>query len=126
MQHGAALRAESFSPEQVAALAAGDYRGAGLSPADAAIAAFAAAVVTRSDELTQSDIDALRRHGLEDAEIFDVILAATARVFWSRTCDAIDFEPSARWVERTRALFGEDVFVALTVGRPFAAATVGA
>ncbi len=120
------LRADAFTPEQVAALAAGDYTGAGLSPADAAIAAFAAAVVMRSDELAQAEVDALRQHGLDDAEIFDVVLAATARVFWSRTCDAIGYEPPAWWVERTRARFGEEVFAELTVGRPFAEAEGGA
>ena len=119
MQHGAVLRADAFTPAQVAALAAGDYPSAGLDARDEAIARFAAAVVTRAEELRQADFDALRAHGLDDGEVFDVVLAATARVFWSRTNDAIGYDPPSWWVTRSRAAFGEDVFRALTVGRPF-------
>ena len=119
MQHGAALRAESFSTEQVAALAAGDYEAAGLDARDTAIARFVAAVVTHAEELSQSDIDALRAHGLDDGEVFDVVLAAAARVFWSRTNDAIGYDPPAWWVTRSREAFGAEVFRALTVGRSF-------
>jgi uncharacterized peroxidase-related enzyme len=118
VQHGAALHANAFTVDHVAALAAGNYGAAGLSPAEEAIAAFAERVVSRSDELTQADVDRLRAHGLEDTEIFDVVLAATARIFFSRTCDAIGYEPPDWWVERSVSLFGEEVFQALTVGRP--------
>lgn len=113
------LRSEFLTAEQVAAVAAGDYRGAGLDTAEAAICAFAEAVVLRANEVTQADIDALRTHGLDDGEVFDIVLAATAWPFWSRANDAIGYEAPAWWVRRTRAAFGDDICRALTVGRPF-------
>jgi len=69
--------------------------------------------------VTQGDIDTLRALGLDDAEIFDIALAATARLFWSRANDAIGYEPSQRLLERVQSLFGERAFRALLVGRQF-------
>ena len=112
------LRRQFFSAEQVEALA-GDYRAAGLEPVDEAIAAFTEQVVLHAEEVTQADIDALRGHGLDDTEIFDITLAAAARIFWSRVNDAIGYEPPEWWIERTRPLLGERLFQALMVGRQF-------
>ena len=112
------LRSQAFTPDQLAALA-GDYRAAGLDPVEEAIAAFTERTVLHAEEMTQADIDALRAHGLDDAEIFDIVLAASARLFWSRANDAIDFEPPTQWVERTQTRMGEQVFRVLSVGRHF-------
>jgi hypothetical protein len=111
------LRSRFFSAEQVEALVV-DYRTAGLDPTEEAIAAFAEKVVLRAEQVTQVDIDALRAHGLDDAEIVDIALVAAARLFWSRANDAIGYEPSQSLLERAQSLFGERT-LALMVGRRF-------
>ena len=108
-----------MTAEQVEAVVAGDYRGAGLDPLDQAICAFAESVVLRAEEITPFEIDALRAHGLDDGAIFDIVLAASARLFWSRANDAIGYEPPGWWLERTPALLGERVFQSLMVGRQY-------
>jgi alkylhydroperoxidase family enzyme len=86
----------------------------GLDEADRAIMAFAERVVADATAITQSDIDELRHaHGLSDGEIFDVVLAATIRCFFSKTLDALGVQPDAEFHELDPA-FREP----LTVGRP--------
>ncbi len=51
--------------------------------------------------------------GLSAAEVVDVVLAATARCFFSKTLDALGAEPDAAYRELDPALRE-----ALTVGRP--------
>jgi hypothetical protein len=108
-----------LTAEQVEAIAAGDYPDAGLDPVEEAICTFAERVVLRAEEISQFEIDALRALGLDDSAIFNIVLAATARVFFSRANDAIGYEPTRGWLERTPAVLGEQVFEALMVGRQF-------
>ena len=87
----------------------------GLDDADRAIMAFAEKVVVDATSITQADVDELRALGLSDDEVFDVVLAATARCFFSKTLDALGVQPDAAYAEL------EPSFVeALTVGRPIA------
>jgi len=58
-------------------------------------------------------VERLRGFGLTDDEIFDVVLAAAARCFFSKTLDGLGVQPDAAY----RAL-DPDVRDALTVGRP--------
>ena len=85
----------------------------GLDAADRAIMAFAEQIVADATAITQADIDELRGHGLADDEIFDVVLAATIRCFFSKTLDALGVQPDAEFAQLDPA-FRE----ALTVGRP--------
>ena len=87
----------------------------GLDDADRAIMAFADQVVVDATSVTQDDIDALHAHGLSDEEIFDVVLAATIRCFFSKTLDALGVQPDARYNELEPAFRD-----ALTLGRPIA------
>lgn len=87
----------------------------GLDDADRAIMAFADKVVVDATSITQADVDDLRAHGLSDGEVFDVVLAATARCFFSKTLDALGVQPDAAYAEL------EPSFVEpSTVGRPIA------
>jgi alkylhydroperoxidase family enzyme len=88
----------------------------GLDDADRAIMAFAEQVVDDATAITAADVESLRAHGLTDGEIFDVVLAATIRCFFSKTLDALCVQPDAEFAELDPA-FRE----ALTVGRPIAA-----
>lgn len=63
----------------------------------------------------QADIERLRSAGLSDAEIVDVVLAAAARCFFSKTLDALGVEPDAKYAE-----LDPDVRDVLTVGRAIA------
>jgi alkylhydroperoxidase family enzyme len=87
----------------------------GLDDADRAIMAFAEKVVVDATAITQDDVDELRAHGLTDEEIFDVVLAATARCFFSKTLDALGVQPDAAYSELPPS-FTEPS----TVGRPIA------
>jgi hypothetical protein len=59
----------------------------------------------------------LRELGLSDGEIFEIVAAAAARCFFSKTLDALGVQPDAGYAELEPELRG-----ALVVGRPIAAA----
>ena len=107
LAHGKVLAEKFYDFESVPALPDG------LDDADRAIMAFAENVVVDATAITEADVDELRTHGLSDAEILDVVLAATIRCFFSKTLDALGVQPDASFAELDPA-FCE----ALTVGRP--------
>jgi alkylhydroperoxidase family enzyme len=107
LAHGKVLAEQFYDFESVPSLPDG------LDEADRAIMAFAERVVADATAITQADIDELRALGLSDGEIFDVVLAATVRCFFSKTLDALGVQPDAEFRELDRA-FREP----LTVGRP--------
>ena len=92
--HAAALESAFYSREELEAIVR-DYRHAGLAEVDVAIMALAEQVARDAHRVTDEDVDTLRRHGLSDAEIFDVTLTAAARSFFSKTLDAMGAEPDA-------------------------------
>jgi alkylhydroperoxidase family enzyme len=107
LAHGKVLAEKFYDFESVPALPDG------LDDADRAIMAFAEQVVADATAITQADVDDLRGHGLTDDEIFDVVLAATIRCFFSKTLDALGVQPDTEFAQLDAA-FRE----ALTVGRP--------
>ena len=110
LAHGKVLAERFFAPEEVPRLPEG------LSEADRAVMELAEKVVDDATVVTQADIDRLRALGLSDGEIVDVVLAAAARCFFSKTLDALGAEPDAAYAELPPALREP-----LTVGRPIAA-----
>lgn len=111
LAHGKVLAEQFYDFESVPALPEG------LDDADRAIMAFAEQVVADATAITAADVDELRAHGLSDGEIFDVVLAATIRCFFSKTLDALGVQPDAEYAEL------DPVFRdALTVGRPIESA----
>src|SRR5579862_9128578 len=52
----------------------------------------------------KSDFDPLRSVGLSDEEIVDIVLAAAARCFLSKTLDALGVEADARYAELDPAI----------------------
>ncbi|MDX6492227.1 MAG: hypothetical protein QOH02_162, partial [Gaiellaceae bacterium] len=72
-------------------------------------------VAADTTEVTEADIQRLRDLGLSDPEIFDVVLAAAARCFFSKAVDAVGVQPDAEFSELEPGLRD-----ALTVGRPIA------
>jgi alkylhydroperoxidase family enzyme len=84
-----------------------------LDEVDTLVVGLAAKVAEDATTVSKDDIERLRAAGLGDREIFDVVLAAAARSFFSKVLDATgtladsiynDLDPELRQV--------------LTVGRP--------
>ena len=111
--HGAVLRKNFFDAEQLEALVK-DHHNAGLSDEEVAVMDFAMKVIHDAHHITPADIEPLRQHGLADEEIMDVILAASARSFFSLTLDALGAQPDEAYREHIHGL--EE---ALAVGRPY-------
>jgi uncharacterized peroxidase-related enzyme len=116
LAHGSVLANEFLEPEAVRAVVS-DHRSAGLDPVDVAIMDLADKVANDATSVTEADLDRLRSLGLDDGEIMDVVLAAAARCFFSKTLDALGIEPDPKY-----ATLDAPLREALTVGRPIAAA----
>ena len=86
------IESEIFDRAQVEAITR-DFRSAGLDPAEVAIMAFAEKLTIDANRIMPDDVGVLRAHGLSDAEIFNVTLAAAARTFYSKVLQAMAAEP---------------------------------
>jgi uncharacterized peroxidase-related enzyme len=117
LAHGKVLRDRFYDPNTLEAIATG-HESSGLDAVDVAIMDFAAKVARNATAVTEADIEGLRRHGLSDEDIFQVILAVTVRCFFSTTLDAAGAEPDAAY----RDTIEPSLRLALTYGRPIAAA----
>ena len=113
LAHGALLRKNFFSAEELAAIVK-DFHNATLSPEEVAIMVFAQKVTTEPGQMSEKDYEDLRRHGFSEEEILDVILASTARNFFSKTLDSLDAIPDEAYLE-----LEPELLQLLTPGRPF-------
>jgi len=98
LAHGATLRKNFFNLEEMLALIA-DYRNAGLTPQEVALMTFSRKITLQAHLVNDKDYEELRASGLTDAEILDVILACTARSFFSKTLLAVDATPDKVYAE---------------------------
>ena len=114
LAHGTVLAEQFGAPVREIAL---DRRAAGLDEVDVAVMDLAERVVDDASSITDADLQRLRDLGLSETEVMDVVLAAAARCFFSKTLDALCVEPDASYRELEPAL--REVLV---VGRPIAAA----
>ena len=81
----------------MARLAVGDLPDT-LDEQERAVVAFAAKAARAAPDITADDVELLRRHGLDDAEILDVVLATAARCFFSTVLDATGTLPDAELI----------------------------
>jgi len=116
LAHGSVLMDKFLDADSVVAVVA-DHRTAGLSATDVAVMDLAEKVADDATGVQQTDIERLRSAGLSDADIVDVVLAAVARCFFSKTLDALGVEPDAKYADLDPGV--RDV---LTVGRAIAKA----
>ena len=114
LAHGSVLAQQFGEPVREIAL---DRRTAGLDEVDVAVMDLAELVVDDATSIGDADLQPLRSLGLSEAEIMDVVLAASARCFFSKTLDALGILPDASYAELEPA-----VREALVVGRPIAEA----
>jgi uncharacterized peroxidase-related enzyme len=78
LAHGQVLSRKYYDDKEVEAIAA-DSPDSPLDAADRAMMAFARKVARDTSSITQQDIDLLKTHGFDDAEIFDITATAAAR-----------------------------------------------
>jgi uncharacterized peroxidase-related enzyme len=114
LAHGSVLAERFFEPSALR-LVALDHRSAGLDEVHVALMDLAEKVAADATSVTQEDVDRLRRLGVTDPEIFDIVVTATARCFFSKTLDGLGVRPDAAYREVDPALRD-----ALVVGRPIA------
>jgi len=107
------LRKNFFTAEQVMNIVK-DFRHAGLTDEEIALMSFAQKVTLHANQITVSDINALRVFGLTDEEILDVVLACTARSFFSKTLDSLNARPDDAYLE-----LEPELIKVLAKGRPF-------
>jgi uncharacterized peroxidase-related enzyme len=112
LAHGSVLAQKFGEPVREIAL---DHRTAGLDEVDVAVMDLAERVVDDATSIGDDDLRPLRSLGLSEAEIMDVVLAASARCFFSKTLDALGVLPDASY-----AALDPEVRAALVVGRPIA------
>lgn len=114
LAHGKVLLDRFYDAEALRAIA-GEHGSAGLDEVDVAVMDLAAKVATDATSVTREDVGRLLDRGLTQDEVFDVVLAAAARCFFSSTLDALDVQADA-----TYAGLEPQLRDALTVGRPIA------
>jgi alkylhydroperoxidase family enzyme len=113
LAHGAVLRKNFFSAEQLEAIAK-DFRHSGLEEKEVLMMEYAQKVVRDAPSTTQDDFDELRKAGWTDEDILSITLAAAARSFVSKIFDALHADPDAVY----KAL-DEETHHALIGKRPF-------
>ena len=114
LSHGRVLKESFDEPVREIAL---DHRAAGLADVDVAVMDLAEKVVDDASAIGKKDLQPLRDLGLSETEIMDVVLAASARCFFSKTLDGLGVRPDASFLE-----LEPELLEALVVGRPIAEA----
>ncbi len=114
LAHGSVLMDKFLDADSLKAVVA-DHRHADLSETDVAVMDLAEKVASDASSIQPSDFDRLRSLGLSGEEIADVVLAAAARCFFSKTLDGLGVEPDSKY-----AHLDPGVRDALTVGRAIA------
>ena len=112
LAHGKVLVEQFGEPVREIAL---DHRAAGLDAVDVAVVDLAERVVDDASSIGEADLQRLRDLGLSDTDIMDVVLAASARCFFSKTLDALCVQADASYAE-----VDPELREALVVGRPIA------
>jgi uncharacterized peroxidase-related enzyme len=112
LAHGAVLRKNFFQVDQLISIVK-DFRNADLSSEEVALMAFAQKITLDAAQVAESDFDELRKFGLSDQEILDVVVTCTARNFFSKTLDSLDVEPDAIYKDME-----PELLKTLILGRP--------
>ena len=112
LAHGSVLAERFGEPVREIAL---DHRSAGLDEVDVAVMDLAERVADDATSITDGDLQRLRDLGLSDTDVMDVVLAAAARCFFSKTLDALGVQPDAHYRD-----IEPELRDALVVGRPIA------
>lgn len=91
--HGAILRIRAKDP-QIADRVAVDYRHANLSPRHVAMLEYALKLSRVPDEVTDSDLVALREHGFDDDDVWDISAVVAFFALSNRMAHAMSLVPN--------------------------------
>ncbi len=117
--HGKVLAEKHVSASAVRSLL-GHGEASEVSESDRAVYELATKVAERASAVTPEDYEPLRELGFSDIDILDIVLAASARLFFSSVLEATGTQPDAAYRD-----LDPDLLDALTVGRPVAGIDVG-
>jgi alkylhydroperoxidase family enzyme len=112
LAHGSVLLEQFDAPVREIVV---DRTAAGLDEADLAVMDLAERVVDDAASIGDAELEPLRSLGLSEAEIMDVVLAASARCFFSKALDGACILADARYRE-----LPEELLEVLVVGKPIA------
>jgi len=113
LAHGRVLM-DYYTSDEVVAIVT-DAFDAPLSDAEKAMVRFARMVATRAADTTAEDVAQLKGYGFDDAEVFDIAAAATARTFFAQLCESLGTTGDHLYED-----LDADMRRALAVGRPLA------
>ncbi len=111
LAHGEALT-EFLSAEEIQAMVRNTDPGP-LSDAELAMVELVRKVARDASSVEAADVQALKEHGLTDAEIFDIVAAAAGRAFLSKLVEGLGADADAVFFD-----IEESLRESLTVGRP--------
>lgn len=111
LAHGKALT-QFFGADEIRAIVE-ESDDVPLTAAEKAMMRFARKIARNATDVTAADVDALKAHGYDDREIFDIAAAATARTFFAQLCEGLGAIPDVAFRDIDATL--RDT---LTVGRP--------
>ena len=112
LAHGAKL-AKIVGTDAVLAIADGREAEV-LFEAEVAVVRFARLVARDAPKVTEGQISALKeKHGITDAEVFDIAAIAAGRSFFTKLLDALGCEADVAYMS-----FAQELREALSVGRP--------
>jgi uncharacterized peroxidase-related enzyme len=111
LAHGKALM-EFFTAEEILKMKE-DKFSESVTETEKAIFRFARKVAKDASLITAGDVDLLKKHGLNDDEIFDIAATAAGRAFFTKLLDALGVETDSTFVQLEYTFRR-----AMTVGRP--------
>lgn len=112
LAHGKTLSEKFFDTDEVSQIVLGQAAEV-LGEAEALVFDFAAKVADDATLVDEQDIERLRAAGFSDRDILDVVLAASARCFFSKVLDA-----TGTLADSAYDKLDPNLREALTVGRP--------
>jgi uncharacterized peroxidase-related enzyme len=112
LAHGSVLASQFYDEQRVVQIVA-DRSTADLDETDRAVMDLAAKVAADATSVSPEDAGRLKRLGLSDAQIFDVVAAAAARAFLTKVIDGLGFQPDPAYAE-----LAPELRDALVIGRP--------
>jgi uncharacterized peroxidase-related enzyme len=111
LAHGNALT-PFFSNEEICAIA-NQQPVDSVTEAEHEMMRFSRKVARDASTITEADVQRLKDHGLNDADVFDVAATAAGRAFFTKVLDAVGSLPDAGFMS-----LDEDLRAHLVVGRP--------
>lgn len=112
LAHAKVLRDQFYSSEEMLDIVATGGKNT-LTEQQQAMVKFVGKVVGKAADITAEDVESLRATGCSEADIFDVVMVASARCFFAKIHDALGVLVDAPFADGEQPLTDR-----LLVGRP--------